>query len=183
MNTATMIILVIAIVALAGVFYLLFERRRMEKVRAKFGPEYERVVREGESPRHAVQALEEREKRVQKYHIRSLTPDESMRFASRWRNVQERFVDDPKASVWEADRLVNEALETKGYPTSDFEHQTEDISVYHPWVVEQFRVAHRIAAASQQGTCSTEDLRVAMQHYRNLFEDISDINVTREVHK
>jgi hypothetical protein len=183
MDTATIIILVFAIVILAALIYLLFERQRMGKVKAKFGPEYDRVVSEEGTPRHAVQVLEEREKRVEKYNIRALSQEECMRFAAKWRSVQEHFVDDPKSAVWDADRLVNEALQTKGYPMSDFEHQAADISVNHPRVVDEFRMAHRIAVNSQQGQCSTEDLRVAMQHYRNLFEQISDINVAQEVHR
>ena len=44
-------------------------------------------------------------------------------------------------------------------------------------------MGHRIAMGSQQGQASTEDLRVAMQHYRNLFEELSDINIAQEVHR
>jgi hypothetical protein len=183
MNTAAIIVLVMILVALTAILYVLFERRRMRKVRAKFGSEYDRVVGEGESPRHAVAVLEKREKRVEKYHIRALSPEECMRFVARWRTVQEHFVDNPRSAIWEADHLVNEALQTKGYPMSDFEHQVADLSVNHARVVDEYRFGHRIAMGSQQGQYSTEDLRIGMQHYRNLFEEISDINVAQEVHR
>ena len=49
-----------------------------------------------------------------------------------------------------------------------------DVSVDHPHVVQNYRVAHDIAVRQQRGDASTEDLRVAMVHYRALFDDLLD---------
>jgi hypothetical protein len=137
------------------------------------------------SPRRAEAILDTRQKRVEKFNIRRLTPEECDRFSADWRTAQEQFVDDPPGSVTTADQLVNAALRARGYPMSEFEQQAADISVEHPRVVADYRAAHDIATRAERGDVTTEDLRVAMQHYRNLFEHILDAHVTthEEVHK
>jgi len=86
--------------------------------------------------------------------------------------VQLQFVDDPKGTVSRADQLVNEVMEVSGYPVADFDQRAADISVDHPIVVENYRVAHEIALRHSRGRASTEDLRKAMVHYRSLFDEL-----------
>ena len=105
-------------------------------------------------------------------HIRPLSADESTRYGTAWRRVQERFVDDPHGAVTEADRLVGEVMHARGYPLGDFERRVEDISVDHAGVVMNYRAARDIAQAHARGEASTEDLRQAMVHYRALFDDL-----------
>jgi hypothetical protein len=81
-------------------------------------------------------------------------------------------VDDPRRAVADADRLINEALKLRGYPVGDFEQQAADLSVEHARVVDDYRSAHRVAMEDERGQATTEDLRRAMQHYRNLFEHV-----------
>jgi len=149
-----------------------YKRERSRKLMNKFGPEYDRAVQEAGSARRAEALLDSREKRVAKFNIRPLTREECARLGAEWRMVQERFVDDPAKAVFEADQLINKALAACGYPVSDFEQMTADLSVEHATTVEHYRVGHEIATRSQP---STEDLRIAMQHYRALFEDLVDI--------
>jgi hypothetical protein len=152
-----------------------FTARRRVALKARFGPEYDRVVHEVGSPRRAESALEARARRVTKYDIRALQPDESVRFSDRWRGVQARFVDDPAAAVSEADTLVTELMTTRGYPMSDFDQRAEDLSVDHSAVVHHYRHAHAIAMKHAQSGTSTEDLRQAIVHYRALFDDLLDV--------
>ena len=119
--------------------------------------------------------LEQREKRVEQLHIRPLTREEGRRFAEAWRADQARFVDDPKAAVIEADRLVGEVMQARGYPVSDFEQRAADISVHHPHVVENYRAAHEVAVRAKRGEASTESLRQALVYYRKLFEDLLEV--------
>ena len=60
------------------------------------------------------------------------------------RDVQARFVDDPKGAVSDADGLVARLMQARGYPMSDFEQRAADISVDHPRVVSNFRAGHEI---------------------------------------
>jgi hypothetical protein len=165
------LVVAIAIVVAAGLWFAL-RWRRTHHLRARFGPEYDRtVVAEGD-PRKAEATLEARAKRVEALHIRPLTSQDAARFDDAWRRVQARFVDDPQASVTEADRLVGEAMAARGYPVGDFEQRVADISVDHPDVVVNYRAAREIAAQHARREASTEDLRQAMVHYRALFKDL-----------
>jgi hypothetical protein len=78
--------------------------------------------------------------------------------------------------VAEADQLVSEVMNVRGYPVGDFEQRAADVSVDHPQVVTHYRAAHAVAVRSDQDA-NTEDLRQAVIHYRALFEDLLE---TRE---
>jgi len=83
-----------------------------------------------------------------------------------------RFVDGPGGAVTEADQLLGDVMSTRGYPVSDFDQRAADISVDHPMVMENYRTAHEIAVRQTQGKANIEDLRLAMIHYRTLFEEL-----------
>jgi len=177
MDNLSIVLLVIALLAIGAAVWMFLEREKSRKLKSKFGPEYDRVLEKERDPRRAETVLETRQKRVSKFAIRPLTSAEQERFSSNWRAVQEHFVDDPVGAVAEADQLVNEAMRARGYPMGEFEQQASDISVDHPSVVENYRMAHDIALRSGQGRATTEDLRKAMQHYRSLFEEMLDTRV------
>jgi hypothetical protein len=174
MHTTTLILIGALIgVAILGIAALiLLRRRRTEGLRTRFGPEYARALQDSGDRRHAEASLEERKKRVERFKLRPLTPGDRTRFTESWRRVQGRFVDEPKGAVTEADRLLGDVMSTRGYPVSDFDQRTADISVDHPRVVENYRAAHEIALRHAQGQASTEDLRQAMIHYRTLFVEL-----------
>jgi hypothetical protein len=163
---------VILIIAALAWLYVRNRKSTTANLRQKFGPEYERAVREHGSERKAEAKLEDREKRVEKLNIRDLDPVEHERFLKRWESVQSRFVDSPKGAVAEADDLVSSLMKTRGYPVSDFDQRAADISVDHPQVVENYRAAHAIALRVGKDQATTEELRTAMIHYRSLFEDL-----------
>jgi hypothetical protein len=177
MSSSTAIVLVICIVAVAVLAWFLLTKRRTQKLRARFGPEYDHALKEHGSRAEAI--LERREKRVEKYHIVKLTSEDRERFVQAWRNEQSRFVDDPKGAVLEADHLVEEVMLTRGYPMGEFEQRAADVSVDHPLVVDNYRAAHAIAMQAERGDATTEDLRKAMVYYRVLFEDLLETNVKR----
>lgn len=167
-----MIVAIVAAVAVAVAAWWYVQNRRRTHLRSRFGPEYERVVRETGDPAKADALLAERERRIEKLHIRSLTPEESGRFAESWRRVQARFVDDPHGAVTDADRLITDVMSARGYPMANWEQRVADISVDHPRVAEPYRSGHDIALRHQRGEASTEDLRQAMVHYRELFGEL-----------
>ena len=63
-------------------------------------------------------------------------------------------------------------MEVRGYPVSNFERRVADVSVDHPAVAQNYRIAHGIALGHQQGEVSTEEYREAMIHYRALFAEL-----------
>jgi hypothetical protein len=165
-------VVILCLVAIVVVGFLVHRKRHSERLRACFGPEYDRVVRQEGGVRQAEGVLEFRQKRLEKLAIHPLSTEQQAAFELRWNEVQSQFVDDPKGAVTIADRLVTEVMLVRGYPMSDFEQRVADISVDHPVVVDQYRAAHAIALRHDQGQASTEDLRKAMVHYRALFQDL-----------
>ncbi len=176
---------VLVALAVIIVAFVLMQKRRTDELRTKFGPEYERLVHERGDARHAESELAQRVDRVKQLQIKPIAPEQRNRFVDAWRSDQARFVDDPKGAVVEADRLVADLMQVRGYPVGDFEQRAADVSVDHPHVVQNYRVAHDIAVREQRGEASTEDLRVAMVHYRALFADLLDSNEPepREAHR
>jgi hypothetical protein len=172
MDQNTMIIVAIAIAVAVVAMWFVWQRQRSSRLRDHFGDEYHREIeRQGSLPK-AEAALAAREKRVARLHIKPLIGDDAARFANAWRQIQTKFVDDPKGAVTEADKVVGEVMLARGYPVGDFEQQVADISVDHPDVVMNYRAAREIAEQHARGRASTEDLRQAMVHYRALFRDL-----------
>ena len=169
---------VVLIIAMSAWLYLRKRRSTTAGLRHRFGPEYERAVREHGSERKAEAKLTDREKRIEKLNIRELNPMERERFSEQWKSVQSHFVDSPKGAVTEGDDLVSSLMKTRGYPTSDFDQRANDISVDHPQVVENYRSAHEIAMRVGKDQATTEDLRTAMIHYRSLFEELAQVPTT-----
>ena len=179
MDQTTLIIAIVVVAVIAAVAVWAFTRqRRSEELRRRFGPEYGRAVGEYGNTGKAEGALDQRVKRVERLHIRALSPEEHARFSREWRDVQARFVEQPPQAVAAADRLVGSLMETRGYPIGEFEQRAADISVDHPRVVENYRSAHGIV--TRQGTLSTEDLRKVMVHYRALFDDLLEVTTADE---
>lgn len=179
MNTTILLAVVVIVVLLAAIgLWMMSRRRRTAELRAQFGPEYERTVERYGDGARAEQDLADRAGRVEQLHIRQLPPDQSARYAEQWHSAQSRFVDDPEGAVGEADTLVAQVMQARGYPMADFEQRAADISVDHPREVENFRAAHVLATRARRGDASTEDLRQAMVHFRALFDNLIDTRET-----
>jgi hypothetical protein len=73
-------------------------------------------------------------------------PDE---FAARWDAVAAIFVDDPRRAVQEADRLLGEVVQR---------------------ITDE---RERLRGQAGKPSASTEDLRIALQHYRDLLHELT----------
>jgi hypothetical protein len=167
----------VIVVVIAGVLVMAMpasRRKRTERLKQKFGPEYERTVSEAGEQQAAEKELVAREHKRDKLDIHPLTAGAREGYAHRWRTVQTAFVDHPSSAVGDADRLVTEVMRERGYPVDDFDQRAADISVDHPTVVENYRAAHAIHLAHQHGEVGTEKQRQAFVHYRALFDKLLD---------
>jgi hypothetical protein len=167
-----LVIAAVVVVAIAAVAWVYAQRQRRVRLRTHFGPEYERAVRETGSPGKAEALLAERAKRVRDLKIRRLSHDQAETFAGEWKRIQAIFVDDPDGAVAAADRLVTEVMTARGYPIEDFDTRAADLSVEHPRVVENYRIARALAVRRSRGEAGTEELRQAVVNYRSLFDDL-----------
>jgi hypothetical protein len=173
LTVAVVIFFAVAVlVAIIASIWLYTRNRRTKELRSKFGPEYRRVARAEGDAAQAESILLEREKRVKKLEIKPLSDEQRNKFADQWEHAQAEFVDDPTAAVTHADTLVQEVMNVRGYPVADFEQRVADVSVDHPAVAQNYRLAHDIAARNEQNDVGMEKLREAMLHYRALFADL-----------
>ena len=76
--------------------------------------------------------------------------EETESFQARWREIQVRFVDEPRDSVKDADGLVAELMQRLAGSFSEERNRLEG-----EW--------------ERGSEVSTEDLRVALKHYRSFF--------------
>lgn len=91
--------------------------------------------------------------------LRSL-PDESRdRFATNWRAIEQRFIEDPRGAVQEADKTAVMILSERGAKLHDERHMPDEL-----------REA-RAQARSDEGREGTEGMRRAMVHYKKIVDD------------
>lgn len=167
------LLVAVVVVLLAIIGVLVARQQRSRKLKADFGPEYNRVLVERGDQRSAENELASRRKRLSEFEIRRLEPADRERYVERWGATQRRFVDEPEAAVTEAHLLVQQVMHDRGYPVDeDFQQRAADLSLDHPAVVENYRAANSISLRAQQGQANTEQLRQAMVYFRALFDDL-----------
>ncbi len=172
MATWIWILIAIAAAVVVALAVLAARKRRTEMLRERFGPEYDRAVQAHDDRRGAEADLRARERQRARFDIKPMPEADRLQFAAEWRGVQEQFVDQPQEAVTAADTLVNRVMEACGYPMRDFEAQADLVSVDHPGVVENYRLAHGVWQRSQAQQASTEDMRDALLRYRSLFAEL-----------
>ena len=172
-NTTTIILVAIVFLVVGGLLAMAVMRlQRSRRLRERFGPEYDRIIKEAGDKQKAESELEARLAHVEALQIRSLSAEEVNRFVLDWQATQAEFVDEPLASIQKADRLIREVMKAKGYPIEDFEQRAADISVDYPELVTDYRGLHMIAVKEEDDKVSTEEMRQAMVHGRALFENL-----------
>jgi hypothetical protein len=173
MSNSALVIGVVVAICIVIAIALIVKNQRSQRLKNRFGPEYNRAVEETGNKTRAEAKLEKLAKRVQSFKINELQPTARADFVSTWQKIQGRFVDDPKSALAEADKLIQEIMMARGYPVTDFEQRAADLSVDHPLIVEHYRAGHDISVRHSQGRESTEDMRQAMIHYRTLFGELA----------
>jgi hypothetical protein len=175
-NTGLLVAIIVIVVVVLALAWILGRQMRSARLRKQFGPEYERAVSDSGNRQAAERDLQDRRTRRQKLEIVPLEVGARDRYLEQWHLVQARFVDSPTEATRSADRLINEVMRERGYPVEDFDQRAADISVDHPQVVDDYRVAHTVAEANERSEATTEDLRQALVHYRSLFEDLLEVD-------
>lgn len=173
------VVLLLIVIAVAAWMYTQ-RRRQSERLQQRFGPEYERTVHKLGDRTKAEAELRARERRVEGFTIAPLAPSEASRFTQAWNSLQGRFVDNPNGVVVQADHLVYDLMQKRGYPMGDFERRAADISVDHPSVVANYRAARAIALRDERGEAVTEELRKALVHYRALFDELLEVRQAKQ---
>jgi hypothetical protein len=163
------IVIVVVVAVLVGVAWYAMRRRSL---RQRFGPEYDRVVAEQDSRTAAERELRERQRRHAELELRDLSPEAREQYAIAWEEIQVRFVDAPNEAVGAADELVTRLVAERGYPTGDYDEQVAQLSVEHARTLGHYRDAHEVNLRNERGEATTEQLRLALVHYRVLVVDL-----------
>jgi hypothetical protein len=172
MSAGTIAAIVVAVVVIVALVLAAMAAARRRRLQQRFGPEYDRLVSEQHSQRKAQAELADRERRVQGLDIRPLSAASRAGYAAQWTGIQERFVDEPAEAAANGQLLVVTVMNERGYPTDDPDQMAADLSVGYANVLDHYRSARGISADAAAGTASTEDLRQAMIHYRELFGEL-----------
>ena len=184
MSTGVIIlVVVVAVVVLIGAAVLALRARSTQSGRGlkrRFGPEYERAVARHDGDAEAAEReLAQRVERHGGLRERALETEEAERFEARWTAAQEHFVDSPKDAVEEADRVLADLAQARGFPDgTQYEEQLSALSVHHAHQVQGYRHVHRVAHArvsegAEGGGPGTEEMREAMVEARGLFEELT----------
>jgi hypothetical protein len=175
MNGAVIAIIVLVVLVVAAVALLLVRRQRTERLRRRFGPEYDRTVEVSKDQSAAEKELRQREQRREQIQVVPLVPAARERYVEVWHRTQALFVDSPTEATRQADKLVAEVMRERGYPVEDFEQRAADLSVDYPGLVQDYRAARAIADRNDRSEADTEELRQALVHYRSLFEELLEV--------
>lgn len=179
---AWLIAVIVVLLLVAAAAYIARTRQvtGRRRLRERFGGEYDRVVERSADRTEAERELRRRVERHERLEITELSAEDRDRYVRAWRDLQVRFVDEPEAALGEADRLITQAMRDRGYPTEHLDQKLEDLSVDHADAVSAYRAAHEIVDRHERGGVSTDELRVAMQRYRNAFEGVVGARITEE---
>jgi hypothetical protein len=176
MSTGAVIVLVIVLVlVLAAGAWFATQQMRRNRLRRRFGPEYDHRINESGDRTAAERELTALEKRHAEFKLRTLTDAERARYAEEWTVLQERFVDQPGESVVAAEELVHIVMRDRGYPADDFEQRAADLSVEHASSVGHYRDGHDVRLRHDEAGVSTEELRRALTSYRAIFVSLTGI--------
>jgi hypothetical protein len=99
--------------------------------------------------------------------LRPLPEESRDRYASSWRAVENRFIDDPTGAVSDADRIVVMMLSERGATLSD-----------PRTVPEELRKA-REAASGDKAPQGTEAMRIALVDYKRMVDDGAGVTRAR----
>jgi len=92
------------------------------------------------------------------------------RYRDQWDLIQKQFVDAPLVAVSHAHLLITAMMHERGYPIGDELDRTPVLSVDHAEVIDRYRRACVIEAASRHSQVAGEVIRVAMTQYLALFD-------------
>lgn len=175
MSTGVIIILALTVVV---VLALVFARPATRGgvgggLRRRFGPEYERTLARHDGDDRATKAeLRRRLKRHGGHREQPLSPEAREQYVAQWAGIQEQFVDSPAAAVASAEQLLTRLIHDRGYRAESHQDRIEALSVHRAQHVDGYRRVHAVAGRVHESSTETEELREALVHARELFEQL-----------
>ncbi|WP_017587431.1 hypothetical protein [Nocardiopsis ganjiahuensis] len=186
MDITTIVIIAVVLVIVAGgaaiaARFSVLPAARTNRLRKRFGPEYDRALKEHGDKASAERELSERLGAIEKTKLRKLSPEERGAHVNAWAAVQQEFVDDPVSALRDARGLTDTIMRDLGYPErpsavgggaddESFDQRVRDLSVEHPTAVARYRDAQAAGHLAEANRTTTEGLREALVAYRGLVD-------------
>ena len=159
----------IAFIVLA-VGLLVAIRSRRNRLKSQFGSEYDRTV-SGSGVAAGERRLADLRREHSDLEITELSTAACERYRDEWRQAETRFVSDPQDATRAGRRIVERALEERGYPGDrDVDGRVGLIAVDHPDASDRYR--HGVAMMDGNGAPDTENLRKAMLDFRATLDEL-----------
>ena len=173
-NPMEILIVIIAAVILVSLAAAGIVSNNRRKLRESFGPEYEQVAQEHGSGREADRELQRRKHEHDKLDLRPVSPQDQEFYAASWDHLQAEFLDNPALSLDNAEHLVAQLLDFRGYPGEDPNEQLALLSVEHAESLADYRTAQGVSRQVHEdaSSASTEEIRQALLSYHVLFDDL-----------
>jgi len=163
---------VASVVIVLGLLIWTLHDRMSREMSEEFVAAYSRALRQLDDQHEAEAEFNLRRDAGNMLVIRPLPTSERTRFADSWRSLQPLFINDPDDAVKEADRLIYDVMQTRGYPMREFAQRAADVSVEYPDIVSHYREVHRLAQRAADGQATTDEERRALVEYRELFDEL-----------
>jgi len=85
-NQIVVIVVIVLVIAVAVAVWFSIQSRRTQNLKERFGPEYDRAVREADDRGSAEETLTDRQERVEQLNIRVLSAKEQEQSIENWRS-------------------------------------------------------------------------------------------------
>ena len=164
--------IVVGVLAVAAIAAYRYEvTRRTTALRDRFGPEYDRTVGRRRRAVRPSATCGPRGTLRASSTIKPLSDESRARFTEDWDHAERLFVDDPELAAREADRVVRNVLDERGYPNDDLDDaiggRVGRASTGRPALPARAR--HGARQRRESGAERTENLRKAMVDFRAVF--------------
>jgi hypothetical protein len=142
MMDANGLIIVIMAVFLIGATSLVLvmsgRRRRTGEIKKQLGSENRQAVQQYGDPQKAQAELHARQEWVGAFHIHPLAHGKGNHFARLLKRAQGKLANAPDKTVADADHVVQQVMQQRGYPVGDFKLRADDIPVDRSNVMTHF---------------------------------------------
>jgi len=101
--------------------------------------------------------------------IRPLPEGARDRYLETWTALQSQFDLEPEMTIRQSDRLVQEMMRERGYPTGDFGRVSEELSAEEAEIINNYRLAHRISVKAETDLVPLEQAQQAATALRAVF--------------
>lgn len=116
--------------------------------------------------------LTEPQKKETSLIVHELSPEAKDRYRAEWAVLVSAATLDPEVTIRKADRLLQNIMRERGYPTGDFGRVLEDLTAEQAELLDAYRFAHRVSVKAETDMIPEAELARAMAALHAVFEGL-----------